>query len=782
MGNIFYISVTGSSSWNNSSPNSPTNILQLISNQASLLPGDEIYFKRGDTFNQSRQLDLVCNGTLDKKIKLGAYGDINLPKPIITFKSELSNWKDSTKWSLVTGTDVGPNIWSFELKSDFAIDRCWDGDTELKAAYYYKLESYVPKERVLKLGDNGDGTVGVCKEHQFCYDSNNDKFYIYSPNGNPANNFTKIIIPGTIYNIIADRYGLKIQGNNLIFENLDFRGAFYSTVGLQSCQKILFNNCNIGYDSNWSGISNVPGYVSKNIEIAYCKIDSNWDYNYIFYTQRTPYGINLTNGSSYWDIHHSLIKDWWMNIFVIANGKNSTVKNSQYHMIHHNEITSRCTFGKAIQISAGGIFESDPNTYVHFYNNNVHDIVFGMQISAYSNYVYFNVFKNMLLDSTNEHGIGDGGFIAHIISDTQQLGPPFYNYFINNTISNTRYYINTFQGKEIFWINNLIVDAGLDIAYITKVSQYGNGQYKNNIFYKRNTTYSSKLIQIENVGVYSISEFNLLNGQYDKIITNNKQYIGDVNSLINSDYTIPNTSIAKQYGTSISSFTFLPTQLFDMNNNIVNKDSLNVGAYSSGTTTVSLPIIITQPSDVVITYGQSATIKVVSNNTDLYQWQEIINGTWTNLQNENTDTLFINNPDITTEIAPQIITEPTDITVNDNSIAIFSVEAIGTKPLTYNWYVNDFVINNNNLNTLTLNNVDLFMNGNIYKCIITNKIGTVTTKDVKLTVINVVDDNRVKTNLRILYRFNEGSGNTINNVSGTDVNYNLTIKTRIKGE
>jgi predicted outer membrane repeat protein len=84
-------------------------------------------------------------------------------------------------------------------------------------------------------------------------------------------------------------------------------------------------------------------------------------------------------------------------------------------------------------------------------------------------------------------------------------------------------------------------------------------------------------------------------------------------------------------------------------------------------------------------------------------------------------------------VPPSIITQPGDLTVNENSDATFTVSAAGSTPLSYQWSGNGADVIYGTNATLTLTNVQLSQSG-LYKVVITNSAGTVTSREAQLTV------------------------------------------------
>jgi autotransporter passenger strand-loop-strand repeat protein len=135
---------------------------------------------------------------------------------------------------------------------------------------------------------------------------------------------------------------------------------------------------------------------------------------------------------------------------------------------------------------------------------------------------------------------------------------------------------------------------------------------------------------------------------------------------------------------------------------------------------VAKPVITTQPSNLTVTAGQSATFKVIASGTGLkYQWQRFVGGAWVNVSSSNTSSftgattasftitspaagdagnyrVVISNAggtvtsktvSLTVNAAtpPTITTQPSSVTVTAGQPAMFTVVATGTGPLTYQW-------------------------------------------------------------------------------------------------
>lgn len=101
----YYLSVSGNNaSAGTSAASAWASILRLNMVTSSLQPGDSVLFRRGDTFNG--QISLTSSGSNANKIVFGAYGNINLPIPIISGGRQLSGWSllSGNKYKVAMGS------------------------------------------------------------------------------------------------------------------------------------------------------------------------------------------------------------------------------------------------------------------------------------------------------------------------------------------------------------------------------------------------------------------------------------------------------------------------------------------------------------------------------------------------------------------------------------------------------------------------------------------------------------------------------------------------------
>ncbi|HXI82949.1 MAG TPA: glycosyl hydrolase family 28 protein [Verrucomicrobiae bacterium] len=183
------------------------------------------------------------------------------------------------------------------------------------------------------------------------------------------------------------------------------------------------------------------------------------------------------------------------------------------------------------------------------------------------------------------------------------------------------------------------------------------------------------------------------------------------------------------------------------------------------------PAILADPQDQALSSGQTATFSAVVNGTLPLSYQWYFNDTntpigaassvnfppahtpvanpsltLTNVQLTDVGDYFVvvtnSSGSVTsavanltvTEAAPTITTQPQDLTVIPTQPTAFSVVAVGSEPLSYQWYYNtNSLLTNATSSTLTISNVQPSDAG-IYSVIVSNPIGTAVSSNAVLTV------------------------------------------------
>ena len=172
------------------------------------------------------------------------------------------------------------------------------------------------------------------------------------------------------------------------------------------------------------------------------------------------------------------------------------------------------------------------------------------------------------------------------------------------------------------------------------------------------------------------------------------------------------------------------------------------------------PSIVAQPTDQTVLAGTNAVFGVEAAGTQplIYQW--VVGGqeaagevfptctVWTAplAKSGTTFTVKVSNDagSVTSQTAllhvyatdtpPSIVTQPSNVTVSAGSPATFTVTAVGSGPLSYNWRRNGANIEGAAFPGLHLPTVSQSDNGAVFTVEVTSWWGTVTSAPAKLTV------------------------------------------------
>jgi uncharacterized repeat protein (TIGR01451 family) len=181
----------------------------------------------------------------------------------------------------------------------------------------------------------------------------------------------------------------------------------------------------------------------------------------------------------------------------------------------------------------------------------------------------------------------------------------------------------------------------------------------------------------------------------------------------------------------------------------------------NGNFTVSLanvpPQIDQQPTNQIVSPGQSVTFSVSASGTQPFGYQWSFNGT--NIANATNSTIMVNNVSsadagnysvvisnssgsvtssaaILTVLDPLIVNQPASQTVNVGQSVTFSVIASGSQPFAYQWSFNGANIADATNSTLTLSNVQLNESGN-YMVQVSNTSGSTNSMPAFLNVFQL---------------------------------------------
>ncbi|HYR74724.1 MAG TPA: PQQ-dependent sugar dehydrogenase [Pyrinomonadaceae bacterium] len=169
------------------------------------------------------------------------------------------------------------------------------------------------------------------------------------------------------------------------------------------------------------------------------------------------------------------------------------------------------------------------------------------------------------------------------------------------------------------------------------------------------------------------------------------------------------------------------------------------------------PGITTQPSNQTVTQGQPATFIVAASGSAplSYQWQRNmvdISGATSSSYTLSSTTLAdngakfrcvvsnsfgnatSNEATLTATAPPSITAHPSNQTVTVGQDATFSVSAIGSTPLSYQWQRNMVDISGATSSSYTFSSTTLADNGAKFRCVVSNAFGTATSNEATLTV------------------------------------------------
>jgi len=354
-------------------------------------------------------------------------------------------------------------------------------------------------------------------------------------------------------------------------------------------------------------------------------------------------------------------------------------------------------------------------THNKIYNNRMHAIEIG------ANNAYVN--NNLIYNNMSGPHMGEADNL----------------YFFNNTIANHVHWGISFNKGTGIIANNLF---------------YGNGDsYDEDI---RTLPYVDELKVYNNIlqdepfqAAYIIYDQNLIT---DPLLKNPTIEKGPVEDILQADYNILSISPAINSGRNTIPDHTLPTLDIDGNNRILDK-VVDIGAFEH---TGQKPVIITQPAGGNICEGLSKTLTIDTEPEDtlLYQWQK----DGEDIAGEKETTLILD--PITLEDAGnyrcvvsnsfgttpsdqvylnvsaevEILTESSSEWIPSDEVTTLSVNASGSEPMKYQWYMDGEMIDGADLPHYEIEYPDSSNEG-IYSCIVTNTCGSDTTEDMNIYLI-----------------------------------------------
>ncbi|MEN8005744.1 MAG: LamG-like jellyroll fold domain-containing protein [Candidatus Krumholzibacteriota bacterium] len=124
-------------------------------------------------------------------------------------------------------------------------------------------------------------------------------------------------------------------------------------------------------------------------------------------------------------------------------------------------------------------------------------------------------------------------------------------------------------------------------------------------------------------------------------------------------------------------------------------------------------------------------------------------------------------------VPASVVTQPSSTFALEGATATFGVVAVGADPLSFQWQVNGMDIPAAADSTYTTPPLAAVNDGDLYRCVVTNGLGGDVSDEAVLTVL--VPGSRATAGQVVLYDFNEGGGNTVNDLSGVGTPADLVI-------
>jgi hypothetical protein len=298
----YYISNTGSDSNNGTSTSTAWQTISKV-NSSTFVPGDQILFKRGDTFFGS--LTISQSGVSGNPITFDAYG--TGAKPIITGFTTVTAW-----------TNLGSNIWEstnavstlpannlvyingynapmgrFPNTTDFTF-QSHSGSTSITssnldgainwtgAQIAIRKRAWVIEKGVITSQSGStvnftdaaayslvDGSKFFIQADLRTLDTQNEWYY------NPSTKKLSIYSTSQPVNVQVPTIDSLVYSNgksNVSFLNIDFVGSNSSLIQLTGCTNFVFNNCSFSFAGRdgIQFISGCPGLIVSNSSFQDC--------------------------------------------------------------------------------------------------------------------------------------------------------------------------------------------------------------------------------------------------------------------------------------------------------------------------------------------------------------------------------------------------------------------------------------------------------------------------------------------------------------------------------
>lgn len=603
----YYVSSsTGNDANNGTSPSTPFKTVlhctQTVLNTGGMHGGDQLLFKRGETFpcgSDNVNIDIRTSGSAGNNIIIGAYG--TGANPIIDGTIDIPNWQTSGNWTNVSG-----NIW--RLANTQAPHRLWVNGTEWARSPSTNTPTASEPYAV-------DGSY----------------IYLYS-SGNPATTYSTI-------QTILDAYGLTGNDQSYItIQDLDIR-RFNGGIDLQGFHDILIQRDSIGWDCSGTGLAlEMSGTnTTYNVVMKNCTLNTNDHIFHSFEAKSTEDGVHYTQGTNNCLTDSCTFIDWGhaAHYWLVALSSPYHITNCE---VKHSYFTSPdINYGYGPCADFGNDYSSTGNKID---SNIVYHTGLALQINA----PYVSVFNNTI-DGTygNSFYEPEGGGIDL----TGYYSYPQFERIYNNTIINcTGYGISLHNGggdsilEHNFIANNLIAfnkgeetdTRGLFTYQQFKLEEnpeIKSDTIKNNLFYYPGVTNVIYYGHAPSPYTMNVSTFNSYNGTQGDVISGNIQAdpLLDANYKLQAGSPAIGAGIDLGVGTDIGAYSYVSSNVAPIANAGADKaitlptSSVSVtgtGTDTDGTVTGYQWSLVSGPTSPTFSAATSATTTISNLSQGTY--------------------------------------------------------------------------------------------------------------------------------------------------------------------
>ena len=451
----YYVSNSGNDANSGTSESSPFATISKVNSKFSTLqPGDQVLFKRGDTFYGT--LVITRSGAENNKIVCGAYGTGEMP--IISGFTTVTGWTNESGgiYSKVVSAETRPNMLTINdvsyvlgrypktgwLTIDAVVQDVSITDAALPTSYNWtgadvvirKNRWIVDKHLILSHSNttlsyanptyykprvgwgyfiqNSLGTLTAFGD--WCYNTSNSKLYVYFGAVNPDEYKVKVST--------LDRCVSSNGYDYIEFNNLDFQGANVTSIySANLAQFVTVDNCKIRF----SGKDGIVFPYSTSVTI------SNSTVSYIHNN-----AITLSGGSN------AIISANYISNIAVASGMGAN-DDGNYNGIIVTGNNSLVEFNTILTVGYIPINYKGTNTIVR---NNYIDTYGFVKDDGAGIYTYYNnsyptpdaatgkqVLNNVVLNAigssggtntgeSSSNGIYVDGFASHVLIDGNTVG------------------------------------------------------------------------------------------------------------------------------------------------------------------------------------------------------------------------------------------------------------------------------------------------------------------------------------------------------------------------